>query len=242
MRILLLLLIVCFSTTGCVARVPTDALLLSENSLAERQIQTRRFDTANNTIMLNAAAATLQDIGFTLDESEFTLGVLVASKQRDATSGGQVAGAILVAALTGAVTHVDKDQIIRVSVVMRDIPTTESAPVQATALTPAELANIRSSVEKAVANGLHKKYPNDVSERIATQIGQDTAASLTNDLMKLVKANADGGKSTVRVTFQRIVINTAGQVTSAEQIKDVEVYQEFFDKLSKAVFLEAHAI
>lgn len=243
MRTFFLLLIACLMTSGCVASIPKEALLLPENSLADRQMQTRRFDTANNSAMLNAAAATLQDIGFTLDESEFTLGVLVASKQRDATSAGQVAGAVLLAALTGAVTHVDKDQIIRVSLVMRDIPGAEekSAP-PTTALTPTELASINSSVVKAVADGLRKKYPNEVSERIASKIAQDTAATLTTDLMKLAKVSTDGGQSTVRVTFQRLVLNTAGQITSAEQINDVEVYQEFFDKLSKAVFLEAHAI
>jgi len=46
----------------------------------------------------------------------------------------------------------------------------------------------------------------------------------------------------VRVTFQRVVFNTAGQVTVAESLTDPAIYKEFFDKLSKSIFLETHEI
>lgn len=52
----------------------------------------------------------------------------------------------------------------------------------------------------------------------------------------------DGGSIAVRVTFQRIVWNTQGKVTKMEGLSDPKAYQEFFDKLSKAVFLEAQEL
>ncbi len=160
---------------GCEQTIPKDALQLSPESLAQRQAQTRRFDTADEAMLLSASAAVLQDLGFNLDESETELGLVVASKDRDATETGQIIGSILIAALIGASVPIDKIQKIRASLVTR--PFGES-----------------------------------------------------------------GDKTAVRVTFQRVVWNTAGQVSKSEALTEPELYQEFFSKLSKSVFLEAHEI
>jgi hypothetical protein len=46
----------------------------------------------------------------------------------------------------------------------------------------------------------------------------------------------------VRVTFQRTVFDAKGQITTKEGLTDPEIYQEFFEKLSKSLFLEANAL
>lgn len=158
---------------GCMPGIPKEALQLQPDSLARRQLQTRQFETPDELSLLQASTAVLQDLGFNIDESETKLGVLTASKSRDATSAGQMVGAILLGALSGAYVPVDRVQNIHASVVTRS--------------------------------------PRD-------------------------------GAMNVRVTFQRTVIDDRGMVARVESLEDPTLYQEFFEKLSKAVFLQANDI
>jgi hypothetical protein len=52
----------------------------------------------------------------------------------------------------------------------------------------------------------------------------------------------NGDYVAVRVTFQIIVWDRERKVTRAGSLTDPKIYQEFFYKLSKAVFLEAQEI
>lgn len=160
---------------ACQQPIPKEALQLSPESLQQRQMQTRRFDTADEAKVLAASAAVLQDLGFTIEESHVPLGLVVGSKDRDAVEAGQVVAAVFVAILFGVVTPIDKDQKIRVSLVTRPL-------------------------------------------------SGDTTGIAT------------------RVTFQRIVRDTRNNVSKIEGLTDEKLYQEFFEKLSKAVFLEANPI
>jgi len=95
-------------------------------------------------------------------------------------------------------------------------------------------------------------------DRSATEAGQITlaifAAALTDSnprydtkqkiRVSLVanRASEKTERTSVRVTFQRIVWDNYGQITRLEKLNDPEMYQGFFEKLSKSVFLEAHGI
>jgi hypothetical protein len=153
-------LIICtIVLAACAQQIPKEALQLTPESLERRQAQTRVFDTDNEAELLSASAALLQDLGFNLDESEVELGVIVASKDRDATEAGQVALSILLAGLLGVAMPWDDEQKIRAAVITRPL-----------------------------------------EERSGFA---------------------------VRLTMQRIVWNTQGQVSKTEPLDDPEMYQEF---------------
>ena len=160
---------------GCGGGIPKEALQMNKATLEDRQMQTRIFDTADQKKIIVACSGLMQDLGLNMDESEIELGLLVGSKDRDATDGGQVATAVILAAMFGGPCQYDKNQKMKASIV--------TSP-----------------------------------------------------------AGEAGTKTSVRVTFQRSVWNNYGQVTKLEKLNEPEMYQGFFDKLSKAVFLEAQSI
>lgn len=161
--------------TGCATTAPEDLFQVAETSLQDRQLQSRFFETNNEVELLSAGVAVLQDMGYSIDETETKSGVVTASKTVDATNNAQIAGAVLLAVLGGGNMSIDSQQQIKVSFVT--LPS---------------------------------------------------------------KNNKNGYLA--RATFQRIVINTQGQETKVETMKTEELYNEFFAKLSKSVFLEAQQI
>jgi len=113
---------------GC-AGIPADALQLGPDSAANRDRQTRAFRASKESEVLAACAAVLQDLGFTLDESETKLGVLVASKEISAVNSLEVTGQVLlkVATLGRSDFKYAKRQIIRASLVLRPAALGEAA-------------------------------------------------------------------------------------------------------------------
>jgi hypothetical protein len=152
-------------------REETAALSLGPESMAQRQMQIRRFDTRDEAGILSATAALLQDLGFTIEESAARNGFVVGSKDRETAAPGQSADQKLLAALFGM---------------------------------PGGVQTIRASI--------------------------------------VTKPSANAAAVVVRVTFQRVVWSKQNQMPSLETIGEPLIYQRFFDRLSQAVFLEAHQI
>lgn len=149
-------------------------------------MQTRMFETADEKELLSASAATLQDLGFEIEESVWDAGFLRAAKERSAREWGQHIGRFIL--LVGTFGYV---------------------------LLPIDL---------------HQKI----------------AATLV-----IRPLNPEGTRQEVRVMFYRVVWKGEGYVERnsippgeqrSEMIDDPVLYQQFFAKLSKAVFLEAHKL
>ena len=163
---------------ACQNHIFKEALTLSPESLKERKLQTRIFDDIDEKKLLAASAAVLQDLGFTIDETETRCGLIVCSRDRDVTETAQMVLSVtleILSLLVGAPTSI----------------------------------------------------PYDTKQKV---------------LASLVTAPAENRGIAVRITFQQIVWNSDGKISKNEQINDSQIYQEFFSKLSKSIFLAAHEI
>jgi len=169
----LLMALMIFSLAACTHNIPRDAMALSPDSLRDRQLQTRIFETADEKMLLTASAAVLQDLGYTIEESEISCGVIVSSRDRDVTDTGQVVGSIVLGVCLGAPVPWDKRQRVEASLATKPL---------------------------------------------------------------------DGQRIAVRITFQHVVWNNHNQVSKCEQLNDPQIYEDFFAKLSKSIFLTAHEI
>lgn len=108
------------SLSGCVT-MPPDAFRVSESVLELRALDTKRYEGASRENIYSAAAGVLQDMGFTLTETQAGLGLLVGTKDRSAVEAAQVVGVILVALLGGQSQAMDKNQRFFASVVVEDV-------------------------------------------------------------------------------------------------------------------------
>ncbi|HEY2989735.1 MAG TPA: hypothetical protein VGL11_18585 [Candidatus Binatia bacterium] len=105
-------------------QIPKEALQLSAETPARRQLENRRFETKEEQKLLDAAAAVLKELGFTVDAKDMALGVIAASKRGSAYNVAEIATTAAVAVITYALSFptvmpFSRDQSIRVSIVTR---------------------------------------------------------------------------------------------------------------------------
>ena len=84
MRQRFVLLLSVIAVAGCATTTPVD---ISANStqLETRQIQTRQYDTLDKALTMRSVIATLQDLGFTIDQADTELGTVTATRYHQYT-------------------------------------------------------------------------------------------------------------------------------------------------------------
>ena len=180
---------------ACVQPIkPEQFFELTPESLKNRALQTRIFETTNEKELLSASAAVLQDLGFQIEESEVEMGILRAAKERSAREFWQ---------------EFWQGFILLVSV-----------------------------AASAGGSNAITVMPVDLHQQIGATLA-------TRPL------EGDSARYTVRIFFHRTLWKGDGQsgnrhIPPGEQrmeaIYDGKIYQQFFAKLSKGLFLEAHEI
>jgi hypothetical protein len=170
--------------TGCAA--PASQMLTSpEDMLAQRQLQTRHYESADEERILMTCTALLQDMGFQIDEGTSRLGVVLGSKMRDANS-----------------------------------------------LTPGQRVAVGAAALGLLAGGYTAPLALLLVDKIQAKPVRIEVGVFTR------KIGVDGDRIAVRIIF-RETGHTDGRPGPPHIIADATVYQEAFDRLSKALALEA---
>lgn len=105
MKKLLFFLTVAVLFSGCVNQ--QNLYTLDKDYLERRNIETRVFDTKNEKELLTASAQVLQDLGYSIKESDVNLGLITAEKNSDVTTK---AGKVALATLSILSMAVDKSE------------------------------------------------------------------------------------------------------------------------------------
>jgi hypothetical protein len=75
----LLTLLVLLLLAGCATTTPAN-VTGAGTQLQTRQIQTREYDTLDKAMTMRSVIATLQDLGFTIDQADAELGTITATR------------------------------------------------------------------------------------------------------------------------------------------------------------------
>lgn len=81
--------------------VESDSTTPSKPAPTYQQVQTRIFESGDEAALMTAAAKTLEAQGFEVDRTAASIGVLTAKLRKDASTGNQIAQALIIALLVG---------------------------------------------------------------------------------------------------------------------------------------------
>ncbi len=173
--------------TGCAHEV-SQMLTPPEDMLAQRQLQTRQYEFADEEQVLMACTALLQDMGFQIDEGASRLGVILGSKMRDANS-----------------------------------------------LTPGERTAVAVVALGLLAGGYTAPLALLLVDKMNAKPMRIDVGVFTR------KIGAEGNRVAVRIIFRETEYK-GGRAVLPQLVKDAAIYQEAFDRLSKALTLEAREL
>ena len=104
---------------GCAATTSTN-VIGAGTQLETRQIQTREYDTLDKAMTMRSVVATLQDLGFTIDQADAELGTITATRLHKYTMR-----------MTVTVVKKEGDQIsVRTNARIGENPVTDAATYQ----------------------------------------------------------------------------------------------------------------
>lgn len=109
-----------------------EALTCSPDFFKDRQLQTRVFEAVDEQKLLTASAAVLQDLGYTINETDVRSGVIVCSRDRDVTETAEVILSValeilcLLAGMPASVPY-DKTQKVLASLVTTPVDKQKTA-------------------------------------------------------------------------------------------------------------------
>ena len=149
MKRFLLICLCVYGLAGCASY--DNYYQLDSDYLGRRQMETMRFETNDEATILSASAGVLQDLGFTLDETETKLGLITAYKNREASTTGAKAAIILLSAMNKTQAVYDTEQKIYVTLV--STKSRESTGY-----------NVRISFARVITNNLHESRSEKITD------------------------------------------------------------------------------
>lgn len=214
------LLLLAVLTTGTHYALAAEQDATESTALQQRALESRRFDGLTSKELMSASINVIQDMGFNVDEADAGLGTITASK-----------------------SWAPDDPIG-----LRDGKDWLSIP----SVGPLSLLSAAFETHRSYVKNFKQDYRASlVIKPIASAIPAGKAKQAKgkkNDSNKESDRLSDTKNFVVRIIFEKTSKLDANQqptdtpLAYSETVKDPVLYQDFYDKLSKSVFLEAQKI